>query len=536
MHNHTAVKKKKIVFFRWRYSDLCADFVLANKRLTEQALKPFFEVVALDQDCDFSEVVETHEPDLVMFESGSGTLPFWRPKITNTNAYPEIPRIGLLESDPHSGSRSVFMTDMDRLGIETFFTRATSMGEYFPAIADRLFIWPWHADVTTYQDWGIEKHVILTLTGACSPPYPWREKLYPLLTGRYPTLRSIHGGYLRSQALTMKWGKEYSKMLNASLFSACCGTAWKLLVKKHFEISASGCCLVADDTPILAAAGFKDMTNCVLGDERDIPGKMDELLADPDRLANVTRAGVNLIHERHLPEHRPQIFQWLDLTQRHGSGVKMVQDGPFGDVRLMDGPKDTATPHLENFAEDRAILSRARELLSRGKHRPAAVLFRKVLDMAWHMPEANFGMALCDLYAGLPESARDRFRITLKWCMKQYKCHAPNPVEWAWYIVTQLCLGNMTKARHLAAQFSAEKGNDLRARDMEYVRALIKVLDGKTIQKHPREEACLPCIHESPFTSFSDFLTQVGRMFKACRQQAMSNRIRTALDEADNGK
>ena len=406
--------RKRLLFFRWRYSDRCADFVLANKRLTEQGLAPFFDVVSIDDDCDFAEMVELHEPDLVLLESGSGTLPFARPRVRNTRAHPQLPRLGLLESDPHSGCRSVFLADMERLGVETFVSRVTSMAEYMPEIADRLLIWPWHLDDATFRDRDLDKTVVLTLTGACSPPYPWRERLFPLLAERYPTLRSQHRGYLRSQAVNMVWGEDYSRMLGASLFSASCGTAWKFLVKKHFEIAGSGCCLVAEDTPALREAGFVDMENCVLGDERDIPAKMDALLMDRPRMAEVTRAGVALLHERHLARHRPQIRQWLDLVAEHGPGADWVQDGPFGDVRPRRGLEDDATAHRPSHPEDRIYLLHARELLARGEHRAAARLYQKMLDMAWHMPEPNLGLALCDLHVGLPHSARDRLLITLK--------------------------------------------------------------------------------------------------------------------------
>ncbi len=524
--------KKKLLFFRWRYSDLCADFVLKNKLLTEQCLEPFFDVVSTSEDCDYSEMVDLHEPDLVMFESGSGTLPFWRPKITNTRAHPEIPRIGFLESDPHSGSRSVFMADMDRLGIDMFFSRMNPMGEYFPEIADRLFLFPWHADVSVCKDWGLGKNIVLNLTGACSPPYPWRMKMFPVLSESFPALRSVHGGYLRSQATTMQWGEGYSRQLNASNFSATDGTGWRLLVKKHLEITASRCCLVAEDTPILAAAGFRDMENCVLGDDRDVPDKMNELLTDPERLEQITTAGYDLVHRRHLAEHRPQLRQWLDLVTEHGMGADLVQDGPFGDVTLAEGNKK-ATPHLKNFCEDRLYLGRGREALRAGEHHSAAIMFTKMLDMAWHMAEGNLGMAQCDLLAGRPDLAQDRLRITLKWCMKQYKCHAPNPVEWGWYIVTMLCHGKRVKAAHMADQFGPGKATELKHKDYAYARILVRVLAGEPVPDEPVVNDQIPCIHASVYKTLPAFLDAAAQMLNACKRPSEADTIRHALKTAN---
>lgn len=501
--------KKKLLFFRWRFTNQSAPFVLANKRLTEHGLEPFFDVVSTDADCDLGEMAELHRPDLIMFESGSPTLPFRRPKVTNLKACPHIPRIGLLESDPHSGCRSVFAADMERLGIETFFTRTTSMGDYFPDIAGRLFLWPWHLDDRVYSDRGLDKNIAVVLTGACSPPYPWRMKLFPLLTERWPTLRTVHGGYLRQQAAAMPWGEEYSRLLCAAFFSASCGGAWRVLVKKHLEIPGSGCCLIAEDMPVLRAAGFSDMENCILGDERDIPGKIEALLQEPERLREITRAGTDLVLARHRNAHRPQIRQWLDL--RLGGVEKMEQDGPFGDVVPALGPS-RATPHLENFCTDRALLREASRLLGRGRHREAAVLFQKVLEMAWHMSEANLGMAICELSLGRGVEARNRLRIPLKWSMKQYRCHAPDPAEWAWMIVTQLCRGRGKAARHMAGKYPHMRHEELRR-----ARALVSALSGGAYAPEGEQKGRRPAsIHASAFPGDAAWFAAVAGMLQLC--------------------
>lgn len=520
-------EKKRLLFFRWRYdSRACAPFVLANKRLTEKGLAPFFEVRTVDYDCDLAREADDFEPELIMFESGSPTLPFSRPEVRNVRARPEIPRIGLLESDPHAGCRSVFAADMDRLGIDTFFTRATSMGDYFPEIAPQTFLWPWHLDETIYRDRGEEKRIVLTLTGACSPPYPWRQRLFELLAERFPTLRIVHGGYLRSQARTQPWGEDYSRLLNASLFSASCGTAWKLLVKKHLEISGSGCCLVAEKTPIIEAAGFRDQQNCLLGDERDLPDKMEALAEEPERLAAITRAGVELVLRNHLNVHRPQIRQWLDLTQ---AGVgEITQCGPFGDlVPRAQAPGSGA--HLDTLAEDRVYLRRGLELLARNHDRAAAIMFNKMLELAWHMPEANLGMAQCDLFAGLPESACKRLRITLKWCMKQYKCPLPNPDEWAWHIVAVLCRGHDKRARAMAAQFAPGRPYVLRHPQYEHARALTAVVCGQS-PPEPAAGRTLPSIHTPAFASREAFFQAAAMMLSACGQPSFAQRVLNSLD------
>jgi len=518
-----------LVFFKWRFpEERLAPFVLANKRLTQKMLAPFFRVVVEEGDCDLAEVCDRHQPDILLFESGSGTLPFQRPRIANVRANPEVPRIGILESDPHSGSRSVFIADMERWGVETFFSRMTPMPEYFTEIADRLYLAPWHADTEVFRDWGLEKTTDVALTGGCSHVYPWREKIFPLLAERFLTTRVVHGGYSKEWAGHMPWGRDYSRLLNTARFSASCGTAWKIMVKKHLEIPASRCCLVAEDTASLAAAGFRDMENCVLGDERDIPDKMAALMADPGRLEEITGAGYSLVRERHLAEHRPQVSQWLELSRRLGPGERIVQENPFSDLRVAPADSGLGNTPLSNNPEDRLYLEQGRALLRRGDFRGASRLFGQALNLAWHMPEANLGMALADLLAGRPDSAFERLKITLKWCMKQYRSHQPNPVEWAWMIVVSLCRG-----RDVAALSMSRKYPDLRHEELERARAVVALLlDGA----HGLEEKLLPsrpaCIHAPVYEDALAWWGAAASMLDACGRSEMAASLRRALTAA----
>ena len=128
-------------------------------------------------------------PELALFESG---VYVGKRKITNTSACPEIPKIGLCNSDAYCVTRNVFLSDMDQWGIETFFTISMSMAEYTPEIAGDLFVWPNFVDAGLYRDYGESKIIPVLITGSHASHYPWRNRISRIMTQFYPALSTPH--------------------------------------------------------------------------------------------------------------------------------------------------------------------------------------------------------------------------------------------------------------------------------------------------------------------------------------------------------
>src|SRR5262245_924740 len=118
--------KPRLVFFRWINKE-CPDYIRLHLKHQINCLSEFFEVILISEDCDYSYVCDKYQPDLTLFESGVYITDH---RITNTSAYPEIPKIGLCNADANCVTRSVFLSDMERWGIDTFFTISVSMAEY----------------------------------------------------------------------------------------------------------------------------------------------------------------------------------------------------------------------------------------------------------------------------------------------------------------------------------------------------------------------------------------------------------------------
>jgi hypothetical protein len=280
--------KPRMAFFRWTRPGLS---LFLQSHVTEQlkSLEQFFEVFLIDRDCDYGEVCDRVRPALSVFESGvyAGDR-----TITHTESHPEIPKLGFLHADAFDSSRAAFVADMAAWGVEWFFTTSMSMAEYTPEIAERLFVWPNAVDPEVFRDYGLTKNVPVLLTGSQARHYPWRNGISRAVAPEFITMTMPHFGWNAEPGTgRMLQGEGYARLLNASIFVPTCGTMAKDVVRKHLEIPAAMACLVTQRTPSIAAFGFEDMVNCVFADERNVVGKLNDLLHNPDDLDRVTRAG-----------------------------------------------------------------------------------------------------------------------------------------------------------------------------------------------------------------------------------------------------
>ncbi len=437
--------KPRLLFFRWAKPGLPG---FLNRHLDEhvQTLQHFFDVQVIDRDCDYAAECDAFEPDLCVFESG---VYAGERSIRNTASRPQIPKLGFLHSDPYDLARAVFLSDMDRWGVEQFFTTSTAMAEYTPEIADRLFVWPNSVDPAVFHPYPVEKNIPVLFTGSQERHYPWRNAVGRVLSRSFATMTMPHYGWGKAGGRTV-FGEDYARLLSASIFVPACGSMSRDLVRKHLEIPAAGACLVAEDTPALAAFGFRDMQNCVLGEAEEIAEKLDALLADRPRLDGIVAAGQKLVHEAHVQSRRSQVLDWLQLQAVQRPGEKIVQAGPAGSLFL--APADNTPAVFRAGGRDRAFLEAGWELLREQDIEGARREFLKCLNY-YFIPEAVIGAAWTDLAAGNAEAARDWTTQALVDTFTDRSAPDPDPVLWATHLRALLCSGERGQAVAGARRF-----------------------------------------------------------------------------------
>jgi hypothetical protein len=532
--NMSAVQRKpKLVFFQWDHQPNAdaAGYLLLHMQQHVKCLATHFDVVVVNQDCDYAEICDRHEPDLALFESGYRSHGSRRTKIINTAAHPGVPKLGLHNGDPWCDRRAGFLSDMEQWGIETFFSIATLMPHYTSALGENLFVWPNFIDPALFHDYGQHKTIPVTLTGQVYGLYPWRQQVFPLIRDRYPCLVSPHYDYASRQSSTMLTGQAYARALNASFVVPTCGTEAGEAVRKHFEIPGAKACLVTERTDALTQAGFVDGENCVFADHRDVVERLEHLFSHPDELQRITEAGYELVHTRHTLKHRPQIYQWLMLHRRLRPGEKIIQLGPFGDLATVDRDSGRKSIHVAGSARDRMLLKEGDLHMQHGRIEAAMRCYAQCLDYVSYLPEAKFRLALCALHQGDADRACALIAGLIEITTLDYGATDPDPVEWAWFLLALIGKGELEKARSVRDFYPRLSHEELtRTR-----KVIDRLSDGvqSGFGRPDRPGRARKSIHQFESRSDGEWLAALADMLDRCGQLGFAARLRNPTPCAD---
>jgi hypothetical protein len=519
------VTKPTLIFFQVKYHDLLPKFVHAHQQEHVKCLSQFFNVVVVRDDCDYAEVCDKHQPDLAMFESGIEYADrSYRPKVSNTRANPAVLKIGFLHADAFSAGRAGFLSDMDHLGIETFFAIATTAAENTPSIAESLFIWPNFVDPDVYKDYGLWKSIPILFTGNVTALYPWRQKLIGLVSKYYPCLTSPHSGFdPKKTQIKMPVGESYARMLNSSMIVPSCGTIAKEVVRKHFEIPACNALLIAEPSKLLEAAGFTDMVNCVFAEEDNVLDKLSFLFDNPDAREQITRRGFELVHLRHTIQQRDQIFQWYKLNKATLPHQKIVQENPFGPLQIVDrasgGMNHSVTPnglHLN-------LLREGDRMLTRGDYDGAERHYTRCAQHIPWMPEPKFRLALLSLRQGKAKRALLWILELIQFTLVEYGAADPDPVEWAYFLIATVCVGKLGEAVKLVNDYP-----DLRHLELDRARRAVIALGDRLGSPGDAQRLSKPrnSTHQMAACSEGEWLAELAIILSACNQGKLAAKLR----------
>jgi hypothetical protein len=515
--------RPRLVFFKYKWSPGLPDFLLTHTREHVACLSQFFEVFVVDEDCDYQQVCDKYQPDLALFESGINISTCHRIKIANVQGYSNVPKLGFFNADAWCETRSGMLSEMDQWQIDTFFSIAVTAGEHTPAISSKLFVWPNGVDSGVYHDYAQRKLIPILLSGATGPQYPWRRRVFNLVSKHYPALSCPHQGYTRRAGIAqVLHGEAYARTLNASVFAPACGTVAKEVVRKHFEIPACGACLITEKSPALEAAGFVDMQNCVFADDHNVLDKISWLFENAETLTRITRAGHDLVHSRHTFKHRNQMLQWFRLYQNLKPGERIIQTNPFGPLSVASADSERATYHVISNGLHLSLVRKANQRLWAGEFEEAEANYAQCLKYMRRLPEAKLGLALCKLHQGKPHSAQDVLVELLQYTLAEYNAADPDPVEWAAYVLIELCLGDVRAALRRSNQFS-----NLRHPELERVRWAARLLANGASSPFPVDDGNQGrvSLHQLPVLSPGEWVEQLIATLSACGQNELADAV-----------
>jgi hypothetical protein len=522
------IAKPKLIFFQFRYEENVPYFQVIHKREHVSCLSQYFDVTVISEDCDYQQVCDQYEPDIALFESGLEVFRARRPKVKNIRSNSVTPRVALLNSDGCSELRSGILADIEYWDIETLFSISLVAAEHMPGISRSLFVWPNFIDPAVYFDYGERKLITVLLTGSQSPRYPWRHKVYDLVSRHYPSLLCPHMGYVSEfRRGQMLYGERYARTINASMFAPTCGSVSKELVRKHVEIPGCSACLITERSPALEAAGFVDMVNCVFADESDVLEKLSHLLAHEDELAEITQRGYELVHSRHTMRQRDQLYQWFALNKVRRPDQRIVQTHPFGRMTLVDKLSAVDNCNLISRGMHLVEYERGERLFCKGSYVEAERAYLKCLNYLSEFPEAKLKVCLCNLYKGNASDALSWILQPLRQTLVRYGAVDPDPVEWAYLIICLLCRGKLRGALKRARQFPA-----LGHPELERARWATAFLSAGSctarVSQHDEQPSRLS-IHQFPNQDINKWIENLCAMLEMCRQSDFARTLRSYL-------
>ena len=521
-------KKPRLVFFQWNHAT-SPKFLQLHMQLHVKCLSEFFEVILINEDCDYEQVCDKYQPDLTLFESGFKTSFSRKISFKNIFAFPEIPKLGLHNGDPWCDCRPGFLSDMEHWGVETFFTICTTTAEHTPEIAEKLFVWPNFIDSDVYRDYGQSKVVPVLFTGSMTPLYPWRHKISKIIANNYPSMTVPHLGY-ENRSKLMIYGEQYARTINAAWFVPACGSIAKDLVRKHFEIPGCKTCLITQKTPSVEAAGFVDMHNCIFANGEDVRDKLDYLFSNTPELEWIINNGYEFIHSSHTSKQRDQIFQWFSLNKGLKPNEKIIQSNPFQPLKVVQKSAGFKNTPIRCDGLHLAFLKEGDEKLLAGKYNEAEAAYLECLNYISSMCEPKLKLAICSLHRGDVKAAHDWIIQPIQYNLGLYGSHDSEPVEWAYYIIVLLCQGKLDEAMLRASQFPSLNHIELyRARWITGYLYNKDMLIMEDIVPKARYS-----IHQLPQNSFEEWIDNVCRMLTACKQFGYAELL--ASREAVNGE
>jgi hypothetical protein len=177
---------------------------------------------------------------------------------------------------------------------------------------------------------------------------------------------------------------------------------------------------------------------------------------------------------------------------------------------------------------DLALLRQGDEELCKGNYANAEALYLKCLNYVPWMPEPQLRLAICHLRKGDPKAAHACVTRPIHFTLFEYQAMDPDPVEWAYFIVTLLCMGKLRSATERAEQFPW-----LRHPELDRVRWIVDGLrstgGAPPLPQQDQLSRERASIHHLPRRDFQQWVHQLCLMLSACGQSEMAGRVNSAL-------
>lgn len=281
---------------------------------------PLFKLC--EKEMGFKILVTTHidinSPDIL---DNDVILAFKLPEKCYSNLMPNLSqldkRVKLItyHTDIHSEETTRYTGHTFRLFMNKMLTRADKIlcsydyafKKLWPKYVNKYEFFPqFFSPYSDFKKLEINQHPInkCLLSGAMGNFY------YPLRTHilnhihKAPISYLPHPGYTRKEHPGAKIGYEFVKEIHNHACAIATSSNLNYVVVKYFEIPATGCLLLANQTPDLIKLGFKNGIHYIEIDRKNCLDKIKYVVEHPKEFEKIRQAGRELVLEHHSEINR----------------------------------------------------------------------------------------------------------------------------------------------------------------------------------------------------------------------------------------
>jgi len=175
-------------------------------------------------------------------------------------------------------------------------------------INDNVKKWIWYphsVNTDIFQDYGLEKEIVLLQTGAIYKVYETRV----FVKEYFDKQKNLGPNWYRyiprpKETDMVKWpvGIDYAKEINKAWMTVCCGSKMQYPVMKYFEIPAAGSIVYGDYFDELGELGFIPDENMIVIDKNDIMGQLHSIRGNKNFMYDIIHNGKELIKNNYSME------------------------------------------------------------------------------------------------------------------------------------------------------------------------------------------------------------------------------------------
>jgi hypothetical protein len=133
-------------------------------------------------------------------------------------------------------------------------------------------------------------------------------------------------------------------------------------------------------------------------------------------------------------------------------------------------------------------------------------------------------LALCSLNLGEPRKALRWIIGPIRYTLSYYRAEDPDPIEWAYFIISLLCAGRVREAQRRANQFS-----QLHHPELDRARAAVHALRTSTsLEEFLPTNRCRTSIHTLASRSADEWVRDICSMLEACNRSDLAKRLKAA--------